>query len=1816
MATVADIVPAATVSWPDLSAYQVTLGVVDLEGGKRTLVFADESGRYGHIARNMGFSRTRWNGVWVRNDPRFEPAAFRAAFPRVALLRRSREEIHEQILDKIRVLVDRAKQEELPGVELVRDVATPGAPVAPPAGAAAPAVPAPAPASTGGELIDISPLIAEALPLGINADGEEVFTSPNGSRFARLTDYEGRVSIVREPGHLNASDEVLGRFLRGDSDGALAIAAQGFVRAMAEGRTARSDDFAQFFRAVTDRDLGGAAQDNGGAAAVAADPDMPRIAAAVDRARVQRLAAVAQDPSVEAFEAALRLHEAAQYYSVVQGDRMHPLPVGVAVQHIMSARPAGSAIDIVNAPFGEFANVTPALPGSDEERNEGEAAPPGLPVATIAVHRPTRLADALDLMGTKIVRGDQAELLQSLARRQNDGLSVFIIGGDGVAGRVGPESRRFLDTLATHYAIEGMIDLDGAMTGTPNAPPSRILVVGAKREVPGHGGLPPTFPAVTDYENLWVWTTRTAEALRKPGSVPVHERGAIGDDSTIVPNVFQAPYIPTSLLSEPQLMIPRNLASPTRRAMLRIMETTPHIDTWLGERLDLEPEELGEALSAEQADIVTMCLHRMESGLGFMVADQTGVGKGRALAAVMRSAKLRGQPIVFLTEKAELFTDIWRDIEDTGSADLFKNIFIINDDAQVFSSRNGEVVAKSAPREAVEQVMRSLKLPQADIVFATYSQFNRDPVKAIVNANVVDVDDLAKKQLSETAQHLAQRANSWRRAENKKELEAVSVEAFDILSDPTLIPKLPLAAVKTLWIGHALDEAMLVMDESHNASGEASQTNLNLAHGVMRAKDVVYSSATFARAERNMRIYRRLFPGSVDVEGLHETLKKGGEALQESLASMLAEDGALIRREHDLSAIKFLPRVDTTRQARNEKLADQLAEILAAMTMLTRESRQVTDAMSESMQEAFKKLHGKVTQEQLRKVGMVSRNSMGSQFYLTMQAFMAAIKADLAVEEAVTAMREGRKPVIVIEHTMESELNRCVDHALANGTARETPEGIVMPQPGFRAVLLRMLEKSLQVQLDGQELELSKRPEFATIVRDIEKLIHKFPDMPISTLDLLRQGMEQAGFKVAELSGRKRRLQYLGNGEVRVDIIPPKARKQARDRFNNGDADAMLLTRAGNAGISLHSSYRFVNTGQREMIELEVPEDVIARTQFFGRVNRKGQLSPPVIKTLSSGLPAEDRILALQNNKLRRMSANITANRDNAALTKDIADILNIVGNEVAYRFLELRPALGKKLDIELADRDESGNVKLFGDVYVAKLFSRLVMLPVKQQREIIKTIAEEFDALVDELNASGENPLKARFYDVHAKVVSSKVLEMTSLANSATEDGKPRRVSTFDSPVLMNGIEYTDHFEPTPPARVKKGIQEGIDAFVKKIEKNYGPTEALLARQDAGAFMTSLVDTIVDARDELLKTALPQRYPTVADALADPKSNNIVKQMDFKVNRLLDTLATLRVGSVVSFRDPETQYTVDNVVVVGLSVPSADEAHYAGRYTVKLARPGQRLFAPMALSTLLAADLRITQDAPDEKTFAAFARIKSGNFTVERNVLAGNLFRAAEMSLQTMVGTQALFSDEHGAAHRAVVLPLSADESSFKKMPLRIHDPALAVEFFQTVKEGKLHSLSLGTDMYSNIGSSDSRRGLTVKIKAGELILQVPGNQHWITWLRNNQGLMAVTGPFGGTRDALFAAIPVSETKALIDAVYKTGVTMYAHADSQASLVDTYTNATHNAEGKPLRFSPRDWFDRRLGGIADDLKDTKDLKPKDAMADLDGGAKKLRRVA
>src|SRR3990167_3983735 len=89
-------------SWPDLSAYGLHFGVLDMPNGESRLVMVDTKASWSALARRMGFQQSRWLGVWVRNDLAFKIPDFKTLFPRAQVVQLTDQQIREQI--KVRLL--------------------------------------------------------------------------------------------------------------------------------------------------------------------------------------------------------------------------------------------------------------------------------------------------------------------------------------------------------------------------------------------------------------------------------------------------------------------------------------------------------------------------------------------------------------------------------------------------------------------------------------------------------------------------------------------------------------------------------------------------------------------------------------------------------------------------------------------------------------------------------------------------------------------------------------------------------------------------------------------------------------------------------------------------------------------------------------------------------------------------------------------------------------------------------------------------------------------------------------------------------------------------------------------------------------------------------------------------------------------------------------------------------------------------------------------------------------------------------------------------------------------------------------------------------------------------------------------------------------------------------------------------------------------------------------------------------------------------------------------------------------------------------
>lgn len=1769
--------------WPDLSGYGLYFGVIEMPNRERRLVMVDTKASWSTLARRMGFQQSRWLGVWVRTDLSFKIPDFKTLFPRATISQMTDQEIRDQIrvkllerqsmrMSQMNDAVRRAQDKRLtwhPTRVRVEPKATPQpqpTPTAvPPQGPAVTPDTAATPVAKRPRLLkparvvakqdkappsqEVQALVQEILPqgpdtaeehddaelvqeivvdaparadepaevervvsadvairqtiyLGLNHQGQQVFESGDGLRFIRNAD--GVVSRESEPTGGPG-------FLRGGSASDLHLCAAGLVCEIESGKNLHSDDFVRYLVAIFGED------------ALEDKDSVNKLQAAIDSAMMEASMRVGGADG-NAFQHALKLHEGRPSFWRQPGTLPTPLPLAVAMQALVSDRAAPGAdhpltdgarqtsiIDITANPKSH----SWALPGSVSvlggDVPEHEIAVGGIFSTGLTSAQTT---SALTKYGIRVNRADHLTILNSLARRADNGISAFVVAGDKSAGLVAPDMRRVLSHVGSRYEIVGLVDIDAAMIAPGNDTSSRLIVIGNKRaEVDETFMVPSHLPVLYDYESLWNFI----ETLKAGAG----EEMSFGDDGR-EENRWQAPYIPSSQISEPKAMSPRNLLGPVRRALAKIVETEGvGIDEYVASKLGWTLQEMEEKkyLDAEQIDAVALMIFAAEKTEGFVQADATGMGKGRTLAAMMRYYRLRDQPIVFVTEKAALFRDIYRDIQDIGSLDLFTNPLIINGNV-VLRSFGGEIIGQSPSRDEMMRILLADQIPERyPLTLATYSQFNR-PARNVPDAHKRILQAIDKLGAGELTRHTAiefLKSDLGIRIEDaqgetdneaalkalrarlsladpdsdltgplKRQIELREMSDADFLQLLSALGPQDMMQLKQHWIrGNAMSGVLLALDESHNAAGATSTTNENISFAVRRAETVMYSSATFAKDTESFQLYNRIFPAGMDTSTISEALARGGEPLQEILSAGLAEDGRMIRREHDNSNVEFRVLPDSGRIERNEQWADSLAKVLSAMSYLSGEVSSMATALDEEHAKEFAKAVEETdakgrskASKKIRSIG-VQYTNFSSRFYNITRSFMMAIKADLAAERAITARQEGRKPILTVENTMESVLVDMLTNDLGleapgvrqvgtpSGEAAEADEDRSddldlsvldpladgsMPAPartaaapasikrgasvnagkylGFKDILRKYADNvffawEIKYQdkkvVSKKRLEL-KKPELEEAVKVVYKLIEEMPDVPLSPIDMVREKVEQAGFSFEEISGRKLRVETNKDGTHSVARFTKDDRNKIVDRFNSGETDVLLLTKSGSTGISAHASIKFLDQSQRELIEWQPISNVVGRQQSHGRHNRKDQVTPPMVTMLSSMLPGELRLQMMQNAALRKVSAMTSGNADNAAIDESVPDLLNRVGNEVCFRWLENNPTTAKMMGINMAEADGDPS-KLYGTRWVDALTGKFMMLTVADQRRVYKELDTEFRALIEQYELEGRNPLKSGQFDIKAKRHRSKVYEVSPLAKG----------TVFAEDVTVSEILY-------------EVSAEGLDPEVLRAEAQQG-REDLVRQWGDSAWFHTVADLIDRECDAVLPQLVGEDFASLEAALVSEKPN-AARNYQQKAEAIKEWLPKIVPGSFLrvssGFRSRDLMY------VVGLDVPKDPRRICSpSEYRVRMRSGSTRKAVSMTLSSIINMGSAITVDL--SWGFAKYKEYEAFNIAefegdrrsqFSRVILDGNLFRASMLADKAKTGQAITYTDEKGVWRHAVMLPSEMTYSAaYSAIPLDITD-------------------------------------------------------------------------------------------------------------------------------------------------------------------------------
>lgn len=442
-----------------------------------------------------------------------------------------------------------------------------------------------------------------------------------------------------------------------------------------------------------------------------------------------------------------------------------------------------------------------------------------------------------------------------LARRPENGHSLLVLAG---AAR-----QDHLDQLRSDfgltYALEAVAEVTSAVaTGTQDSDPVTVMMIGQRRPTPLEA-LPQaamrTFDVLTvdDLKTLEREVMRARLRIRDFHRSEAQTTRAEADGRA--ENIRQRPYQPLSQASEPFTMVPIALEGATTMALDRLrrdFHDRGGVDAAVAFSLGMSLDDLPNHLTAEQVDAVALRMHAAERGRGFLLADQTGIGKGRTLAAIAaQEMRGKGKRVLYFTERAAInVRDVARDLLGVG-------VRIV--DAQSRAIQEGETKVAFLTTGSVFQFKR------------------RDDVTGL------EVDDMISS-LTKKERDRSMNEGVWPK---DADIVITTYSQFNFNED----------SPKAAFLDLVDENTLVVMDEAHNALNPRSNIGRNLRRIISRAgrDNAVFGTATYARSSAGLDLYRPLLPALLG-EDFFENLQGGGEIALESFSTMLAQDGVMIRR--------------------------------------------------------------------------------------------------------------------------------------------------------------------------------------------------------------------------------------------------------------------------------------------------------------------------------------------------------------------------------------------------------------------------------------------------------------------------------------------------------------------------------------------------------------------------------------------------------------------------------------------------------------------------------------------------------------------------------------------------------------------------------------------------------------------------------------------------------------------------------------------------------------------------------------------------------
>lgn len=832
-------------------------------------------------------------------------------------------------------------------------------------------------------------------------------------------------------------------------------------------------------------------------------------------------------------------------------------------------------------------------------------------------------------------------------------------------------------------------------------------------------------------------------SLRQPGNAGRTNTEHInnGPSTVLKPKPAQERSLSTEKVgyapkSENPFTLQSVMPADQQEAVNKNLEKLGDADQFLVDELGYnDKDDLYSHLAAEQVDSVALAIQQAKKGNAFIIGDMTGIGKGRQAASLIRYAKKQGQVPVYFTKTAGLLSDVYRDLVDIGSPELRPFVFGSSDEAKITDS-DGKVVYKLPTKEEKERVIdyieKNGKLPEEyDYVLTTYSQ---------VGNGVYEFDE-----------------NDNRNERKLKKGDKFGPSHFSGQARRDAIEKL-------------ISNGYLILDESHTAGGQSNQGNY-FQHIIQKAKNVTFFSATFAKRPDNMPIYAlrtAMNEGGMKASDLIDAVKRGGATLQEIMSQTLTQCGQMIRRERDMTGvtIDWKPIDDPVVVSEQREQYDKTIELFN--DIINFQKNYVMPYIDERNEE-LAAIQATIGLKKGTKALGIASTPFASKAFNTVQQVLLSLKAKEAAKRAIDYLKQGVKPVIALNNTNESQSGEIKENEEV-----EEPDLGTSLKKGL-AGTLRYTKKDSKNNADSGTIDLASLGDEAVNAYNqlMTKIEHASTGLALSPIDVIKNELQKAGYKVGELTGRKTQFIYNDNGSVsKVKRTDTDKKKLARE-FNDGSLDALILNKSASTGISLHASSKFNDQRKRVMIVAQQQLDVNDEVQMRGRIDRTGQVQRGAYEYIVSQIPAEQRLLMMFKAKLKSLDANTTSSQKSKFNEMEVADITNKYGDRIVKEYM------AEHLDLYSRMADPFGWEKNGADLYnidsqklinssggkdyedgqaASKLLGRMALLRVNEQEKMLQEIGDLYAAEIQRLNEMGENDLEITELPLKAKTINKGI--------------------------------------------------------------------------------------------------------------------------------------------------------------------------------------------------------------------------------------------------------------------------------------------------------------------------------------------------------------------------------------------------------------------------------------------------------------------------